>query len=339
MFALLSGTGVVGPWVERFRGVSDQPVSSDATPVLFTVVPGATASQVGSDLEQAELIRSAATFRLAAELQGVSGSLRAGEHELRRNMTVGEILSTLTSDQMLPENLVTIPEGWRAEEIAHLLDGAGVVPAAAFLEAVSGKTAIASRLPSGATTFEGYLFPDTYDFGSEPTPDSIVQRFLEEFNRRVDESLRIRTKERGLTLHEAITLASIIEREAVVPQERREISAVYHNRLQRDMLLQADPTTAYALVPFGTLSVENGYWKRDLTALDLQVDSPYNTYRVGRLPPAPISNPGIAAIEAASDPARSPWLYFVRDAEKGDGTHLFAESYDEHLVNEARRTP
>jgi UPF0755 protein len=134
-----------------------------------------------------------------------------------------------------------------------------------------------------------------------------------------------------------MTLASIVEREAQQPEERALIAAVFHNRLRRGMPLQADPTTQYALIPFGRLVTNRTYWKTSLTQADLDTESPYNTYKVSGLPPAPIANPGLASIRAAAIPADVPWLYFVA---RGDGSHLFADTLDGHLRNlaEARRS-
>jgi UPF0755 protein len=233
---------------------------------------------------------------------------------------------------------VTIPEGWRAEEIAKYLEARGVVDGSAFLDAVAGRDpAIDLPLPEGASSFEGYLFPDTYDFGREPTPRSVLKTFLQDFDRRVTDATFAKADARGLSEHELLTLASIVEREATEPEERAEIAAVFRNRMAQGMPLQADPTVQYARVPFGTLSAD-AFWPTDLTRDDLQIRSPYNTYQVKGLPPAPICNPGVAAIRAAAEPSDRPWLYFVA---KGDGSHLFARTLDEHNQNVAqvRATP
>jgi UPF0755 protein len=136
-----------------------------------------------------------------------------------------------------------------------------------------------------------------------------------------------------MTVHELVTLASIIEREAVEPEERPKVSAVLHNRLDLGMPLEADPTVQYALLPFGSLSAPSGFWKAPLSSQDLQVGSSYNTYQRDGLPPGPICSPGLAALQAAANPAEGPWLYFFA---KGDGSHLFATTLDEHLQNIAR---
>jgi len=319
--------------VESIRGFDDRPPSDDPVQVPFVIRPGTTAAGVGQDLLRAGLIRSTTAFRLEVELRDVGSHLAVGEYSLRRNMTVGQILDVFKAGPSTRGPLATIPEGWRAEEIAQYLDARGIVSASAFLDAVAGRDPdVDVDLPANATTFEGYLFPDTYDFGRDPTPESVLNTFLSDFRRRAGPTLAARSADRGLTPHQLVTLASIIEREATEADERPSIAAVFENRLVRGMPLQADPTVQYALIPFGTLA-PNGFWPTTLRLQDLQMSSPYNTYVVRGLPPAPICNPGLASIEAAANPADEPWLYFVA---KGDGSHLFARTLDEHNTNVAR---
>lgn len=326
-----SGIGRLDQLTSSLRDLGDGPVSDDPTPVLFRVRPGSSATAIASELERAGLIRSAQAFRLQVEIRGVGRRLGVGEYQLRRNMTVREILDTLSGGQALGTGLVTIPEGWRAEEVALLLEARGVTSAAAFMEVVSGQRGAGPQLPAAAPTLEGYLFPDSYDFGREPTPEGVVRTLLTQFERRVDAEVRASAAARGLSVHELIVLASIVEREAMESHERGDIAAVYHNRLARGMPLQADPTVQYALVPFGVLSAGLSYWP-EVVPEDLAVDSPFNTYRVNGLVPGPICNPGMASIRAAAQPEDRPWLYFVA---RGDGSHLFAETLQEHLRNVA----
>jgi len=334
LFAI-SGVNTVSRWIAELGAIGDdRPPSDDPTEYVFLVRPGASANEVGAELQRAGFIRSATAFRIQVELRNAAASLAVGEYELRRNMSVGEIVETLALGQTRRTGLVTIPEGWRTEEIARYLEASGVVSAEDFMTVVVGRGGPdAPDLPSGAPSFEGYLFPESYEFGRDVSAETVLRRFLAEFERRVDQQIRTAAVARGLSLHELITLASIVEREASQPDERGEIAAVYENRLDRGMLLQADPTTQYALVPFGTISADTPYWKRELALEDLQRDSPYNTYRTAGLPPGPIANPGIAAINAVANAPERPWLYFVARA---DGSHLFAESLDAHNQNVAR---
>jgi UPF0755 protein len=334
-FLTVSGVNSVSRWIEELGAMGDdRPVSEDPTTYVFLVRPGASASEIGADLQRAGLIRSATAFRLQVELRNAAEHLAVGEYELRPNMALGEIVDTLALGQTRRTGLVTIPEGWRAEEIAQYLEASGVVSAEDFMAVVAGRGGPeAPELPAGASSFEGYLFPESYEFGRDVPAETVLRRFLAEFDRQVDQPIRAAATARGLSLHQLMTLASIVEREASQSDERGEIAAVFENRLERGMPLQADPTTQYALVPFGTLSPDARYWKHDLTLEDLQGDSPYNTYRRAGIPPGPIANPGLAAISAVAHAPNRPWLYFVARA---DGSHLFAESLDSHNQNVAR---
>jgi UPF0755 protein len=185
-----------------------------------------------------------------------------------------------------------------------------------------------------AKSLEGFLFPDTYEVDRKATPTEIASTMLRQFERRYGADLRQAAAGRGLTLVQAVTLASIVEREAAHPEERPVISSVYNNRLQAGMRLEADPTVQYAVA-----SLDRGadgraaLWKRDLTYEDLKTESPYNTYRVGGLPPAPICNPGLDSLRAASSPAATAYLFFVA---RGDGSHAFATTAEEHFANVQR---
>jgi UPF0755 protein len=298
------------------------------------VRPGSTAAEIGEDLQRAGLIRNATTFRVLANVNKVGNQLQVGDYELRRNMNVSEVLDVLASGQTVRSALVTVPEGWRAEEIAQYLETKGVSSSSGFMEAIRNQALVSELTPAGnLTALEGYLFPDSYDFGRNPTAESVVRTMVGQFEQRVSPTIRAQARAHGLSLAQLVVLASIIEREAVAPEDRAQISAVFHNRLDQGMPLQADPTTQYALIPFGTLTPGLTYWKRDLTQADLRNDSPFNTYRTGGLPPAPICNPGLPSLEAAANPVDRPWLYFVA---RGDGTHLFARTLEEHNRNVAQ---
>jgi UPF0755 protein len=166
--------------------------------------------------------------------------------------------------------------------------------------------------------------------------EEVVRRLVGQFERQVGEEIRSKAQQRGLSVHQLVTLASIIEREALRADERPWISAVYHNRLQRGVPLEADPTVQYALVAPGTRSVPSGFWKANLAPDDLRVGSLYNTYQAVGLPPGPICSPGVASIEAAASPFDGPWMYFVA---RGDGSHAFAATLEEHLRNVAMEQP
>lgn len=311
----------------------DQRASDDPTPIQFTIREGETASTIAERLERDGLISSALTFRLLARIRGADAHLEAGQYELRRNMTASEIIDKLEEGRRLLTRITTI-EGWRSEEMADLLDRRGLARREEFLSltrnAIFDYDFLADR-PKGAS-LEGYLFPDTYDIRPGSTATDIVRMMLSNFGSRFDSSMREKAARSGLTIHQVVTLASIVEREAAVASERPTIAGVFLNRLEAGVPLQADPTVQYAVVGTapGTLP---DYWKKGLSLADLQVESPYNTYRVKGLPPGPIANPGLASLVAVIEPAETDYLYFVA---KPDGSHEFARTLEEHNRNVAK---
>jgi UPF0755 protein len=228
------------------------------------------------------------------------------------------------------EIVFVVREGWRREEIAAAAPAAGLpFSADEFLAATVSAAGLplAADLPAGAS-LEGYLFPDTYRLSPEATAADLARAMVENFNRRVDESLRSGFSAHGLTLHQAVTLASVVEREAAVPDERPLIASVFLNRLAAGMLLEADPTIQFAL----GLQPDGAWWKSPLSLEDLAVDSPYNTYRVSGLPPGPIAAPGLSSLQAVASPAETSYLYF-RAMCDGSGRHSFAATFEGHLQN------
>lgn len=301
-------------------------------PVTITVEEGEGAEAIASKLKRAGVIRSALLFRVLAALEGVENRLGAGEYRLQKGMAAAQVLDLLRQG-VTALGFVTIREGLRAEEVAALLEKAGVVPREEFLRAVAGdyraEFDFLADLPAEATV-EGYLFPDTYNFPQDATAAAVVRQMLANFDRRFGPTLRREAAQAGLSLHQAVTLASIVEREAHLPSERPLIASVFLLRLALDMQLAADPTVQYALTNDPASVASHGYWKRDLTVEDLQVSSPYNTYRNLGLPPGPIANPGLASLTAVARPTPTSYLYFVA---KPDGSHAFAETLEEHQQN------
>ncbi len=209
------------------------------------------------------------------------------------------------------------------------------MPAQAFLDALHNghySYDFPQNEPPGAG-LEGYLFPDTYEFPAQNKPEDVVNLMLKDFGQRLTPDLRQAIAGQGLTIHQAVTLASIVEREAQVPAEQPIIASVFENRMKIGMPLQADPTVQFALSQDPKSVAQFGLWKGDLTYDDLAVDSPYNTYAHTGLPPGPIANPGLGALQAVAHPAQTNYLYFVA---KGDGSHAFAATYDEQLANIAK---
>jgi UPF0755 protein len=312
--------------------------AQDTAKQTVTVAPGATAGDIGADLQQRGLIRSGLAFRLAAEQAGVGTSLAAGDYELSRSMSTSEIVQVLARGQVKRGLVATIPEGWRTEQIADRLEATGFASRDEFSRAVAapasvpGFDALAEPRPA---RLDGYLFPETYEVAQKVSGARAAELMVRMFSQRVGEVLRT-PPESKLTQNQVLTLASIVEREAKQPSERPTIASVYLNRLAANLRLQADPTVQYAVATRdGTAASAYNYWKQELSPADLALDSPFNTYVVSGLPPAPICNPGEASIRAVLQPARTDYLYFVATTD-GSGTHLFARTLDEHNANVAK---
>ena len=259
--------------------------------------------------------------RVVARLLGVESSIQAGRYELEGGLSSYELLQQLVQGKAKVE-WVTIPEGLPARDIAGIVARQIEVDSTRFVE-LSHDSVFARSLGVGANSLEGFLFPETYGLRWGMSEEQIIGMMVKEFNRQIDDSLRQAASRSGYSFRELITLASIIEGEAMVDSERVIISGVYHNRLKKGMLLQADPTIQYLLKSR----------PRRLLNRDLEIDSKYNTYKYPGLPPGPINNPGRAAIVASIFPADVPYLYFVAT---GDGSHTFSRTLGAHLKAKAR---
>jgi UPF0755 protein len=280
------------------------------------VIPdGSTFQYVASLLEHERLIKSHSAFVLLGKSQSAERKVRAGEYELNPSMTPAEILSKLLNGQVLLRPL-TIPEGLTITQIADLVSQQGLTDRAEFIRLAKDRTFVTS-LGIKAETLEGYLYPDTYKFPRPVKAREVLAAMVEKLRQMVGPDLLIRMQELKMTMHEVLTLASIIEKETGSGGERPEISAVFHNRLKKHIPLQSDPTVIYGLSEF-----DGNLRKKDLSS-----PSPYNTYRVQGLPPGPIANPGIQAIRATLYPSDSRSLYFV---SRNDGTHQFSATLIEH---------
>ena len=285
-----------------------------------TVPSGATLRVAADSLEAAGVIGSAKLFSFYAKATKRDRSIKAGTYIFDRSASWNEVVDALVAGKGIVFT-VTIPEGWDLKTIIPSVARVMKVDSAA-LDAATRDTALIRRLGIPTPTLEGYLFPETYLLPEGSSATTIVRRLVSEFERRWKPEWNAQLEKLGMTRHQLMSLAAIIEKEARVAAERPTISAVYHNRLKRGMLLQADPTVLYAL----------GGHKARVLYRDLEVKSPYNTYRNVGLPPGPIASPGIASIEAALFPADVPFLYFVAHP---DGHHEFRATLREH--NEAVR--
>ncbi len=285
--------------------------------VLVQVPPGADASQVAEVLHRHGLLRSRLAFRLWARGWGLQGRIQAGEYKFSPSEGVGEILRRLAAGDVV-RHRVTFPEGFSAREVAQRLDRLGLVDAEAFLQEVGQRDRHWIPEMEGNTTgsVEGYLFPDTYYFPRGLPAERAVAAMVARF-REATGPLWSLPRPLGLSPHEVVTVASLVEREARYDFERARIAGVLYNRLRRGMPLQVDATVLYAL----------GRHKERVLYRDLEVDSPYNTYRTAGLPPGPIANPGLASLRAALQPESHDYLYYVA---RPDGTHVFTRTLAEH---------
>jgi len=290
------------------------PTSRAGKEVRFRVIPGRSLRNVSSDLARAGIIRHPRLFTLAARVFNAGGRIQAGEYLLSASMSPRTVLDYLVSGRVAVYK-VTVPEGYRLAQIAEILEAAGLVEAEQFKRAASDREVI-RKLGLAGETLEGYLFPDTYLFPGNPSPNVVIEAMVKEFFRHYGAAWEERAAELGLTRHQVVTLASMIEMEAQDPAERKMVAAVFHNRLKRRIRLQSDPTVMYGLGDFD-----------GLTKKDLETPTPYNTYIIKGLPPGPIANPGRAALEAALFPAPVDYLYFV---SRNDGTHAFSRNLAQH---------
>jgi UPF0755 protein len=305
---------------------------NDSAERTFVVESGDTPGSVGWNLEQQGIVTDGKVFRRVVQYLGAERDIQMGVYALSPSMTMEEIVMQLQHGRLLPR-VVTIPEGWRVEEIAALLESEGVVTSgAAFVEAVrSGRSDydfVLDRPADASASLEGFLFPDTYQFDQRSQPGIVVGIMLQNWANQIPKDVREKVTLQGRTLYDVVTLASIVEREAVAASERPLIAGVYTNRLKIGMYLQSDPTVQYAK---GYDATTGKWWNPMVQEEAITVVSAYNTFLNPGLPPAPICNPGLASIMAVIEPTESDYLFFYH---KGDGTHAFAVTYEEHLRNE-----
>ncbi len=299
---------------EKFKGYT-------STEQFVDVQSGATPATIGQRLVDAGVVRDALTFRAALWLSGRARELKAGEYRFDQPMSALEVVDKIARGDVYRRR-VTFREGLTIREMARVYEATELGPASDFENAARDATSIRDLDPD-APDLEGYVFPDTYSLRRETPASVLVAQMVAAFERAFNDDLRRAARDRGLTVREAVTLASLVEKETAVPSERPIVAAVYLNRRAINMPMQADPTVVYAMQRTGNY---NGNIRKE----DLQLDSPYNTYRYPGLPPGPIASPGRASLEAAVNPAQVDYLYFV---SKNDGSHVFARTLEEHNRN------
>lgn len=285
------------------------------TPITVEFPSGVSFYQIGKTLEEKGIIRDWEGFALLAKLRGATKKIKAGEYEFNTSMTPLKVLEKLEKGWVIKHPL-TIPEGHNIREIADLLGKRGLTTKERFLAKASDKVFLSS-IGIEASTSEGYLFPDTYQFFKGMPEEAMIKAMASRFREVFTKELEMRAKDMGISVKDAIILASIVEKETGRDRERPIIARVFINRIKQGIPLQSDPTVIYGIKDF------NG----NLTKKDLLTETPYNTYRKRGLPPSPISNPGLDSIRAVLYPADSDYIYFV---SKNDGTHHFSKTLGEH---------
>ena len=310
---LIAGAGAAAYLAQR---AITQPFSGHGEEErIVRIEPGSDAASILRQLEREGIIADARLARLYLRYAANDGSLKAGEYRFREPLTIPQVVAKLARGEVATHP-VTLIEGLTLPEAAAALAAAGRGEEKAFLSEM--------RDPARIADLEGYLFPDTYRFAAGTSETAVVDELVSTFRRRYRERLESRVEPGGL--RRLVTLASVVEKEARLDEERPLIAGVYAHRLRRRMPLQADPTVIYALILLDR-------WDGNLRRPDLRVDSPYNTYRYPGLPPGPICSPGLASLEAAAEPADTPYLYFV---SRNDGSHVFAATLAEHNRNVER---
>ncbi|MCD6224378.1 MAG: endolytic transglycosylase MltG [Deltaproteobacteria bacterium] len=292
-----------------------RPLRSDNSTKVVNIMPGHNFSNVLKELCNSGILVYPHRFKLLAVIKGYDKRIKSGEYLLSSSMTPTEILTIMAKGRVRLHKL-TIPEGYNIEQIAAAVFHAGTGDGNSFVKAAKNSS-LATQMEIKADTFEGYLFPDTYYFPQNTTPEITISTMVNRFHAIFSDDFEKQADKLGFSIHQIVTLASIIEKETGVSEERPIISSVFHNRLKKKMRLESDPTVIYGIDGF------NG----NITKKDLKKPSPYNTYLIRGLPPGPISNPGLKALEAALYPAETDFLYFVSKKNK---THKFSTNIREH---------
>lgn len=308
-----------------YNGTIYKPISlSGEAKKVEIAIDASSAGQVVETLYHAGLIKDKNTLKVFLRLSGLSSKLKAGKYEFNTGMSAAEIVNKMVRGEVKRNTIrVTIPEGYTVSDIAEVLSSKGLVDREEFLNTVKNGNFdydFLNGLPQRSGKLEGYLFPDTYEFAKDASPEQIIKKMLDRFDDVFDEDMRNKAKNMKMTVDQVVTVASMIEKEAKVAEERPIISAVIYNRLKLGMRLQIDATVQYAL----------GQWNEKVYTEDTKVDSPYNTYAYGGLPVGPISNPGKASLEAALNPEKVDYLYYVAKGD-GSGSHAFTVTYEEFL--------
>ncbi len=303
--------GLATAWLKPYKNYAESP--------KFIWIPrGATSYQIAHQLQTEGVVRHWTLFLSYLKIIKRSSALQAGEYQFEGSLTVPEIADKLIRGLVFYHQ-ITVPEGYSLFDIADLLEEKGFCTAQAF-RAAAAHVNLVSDLVQNAKNLEGFLFPDTYRLTRTATADEIVQWMVDRFRQVYTNYFESEARKSSLSLKEIVTLASLIEKETGLDEERELVSAVFHNRLRKRIPLQCDPTVIYAAKLMGR-------FRGEIYRSDLELNSPYNTYRHSGLPPSPIANPGLKSIQAALRPAQVDYLYFVSDS---NGSHIFSSTLAQH---------
>ncbi len=309
-------------------GLLTRPINPGAPEQTFTVKQDEPVVSIANTLQEAGLINDASMFRDYLIYTGLDTTIQAGDFKLSPAMSIVDIAHKMQDATPADVTFVILP-GWRMEEIAASLSTSGLKITPDEFITTSNAPRPGFDLLAGASSTEGFLYPDSYILPRATTVDQLVDNLLRNFTLHLSSDLREGFARQGLSVYQAVTLASIVEREAMQAEEAPVIASVYINRIKIGMKLEADPTVQYAM---GYNSVQQTWWTNPLRVDDFQYDSPYNTYLHDGLPPTPIDNPGLKSLEAVASPADTPYYYFSARCD-GSGYHNFTQTFEEHLQN------
>ncbi|MGH2775779.1 MAG: endolytic transglycosylase MltG [Actinomycetota bacterium] len=321
LFLLLGIPAAVGVVYLNSIGVTSS--SSPGKAVEVEIPEGTTMTEVGEILEDEGVIKSTMGFRIASFLQGADEGIQAGTYQLSTGLSARDALDRMLEGPEVKFITVTFPEGSWLPEFAERLDEDTNIKSRDFLGALESGEVKSNILPNDSNNFEGLLFPSTYQIVEQDSAQTLAQRLVDETEKQLEKVDTSRVEAMGYSKYEILNVASMIEAEAGVSQDRAKIARVIYNRLDEGMALGIDATVIYAL----------GERKNSLTSTDLEIDSPFNTRKVAGLPPTPIGAPGADAIKAAANPVEGPWLYYV--LSDCDGRHAFSVEYDDFLADKA----
>lgn len=309
-----------------YMGSESKPVDPDSKEYISVTVPsGMGTSRIAKLLEENNLIENTVVFKLQSKSKGYDGKFKAGQYSLSPSMSMEDIMKILIAGSDKTTRF-TIPEGYDIRRTTEKLSEEGLINTENFakeLETGQFDYKFLADAPAGPNRLEGFLFPNTYDIFTTANEHDIIDKMLYQFNKVFTDEYYARAEELGMSVREVITLASIIEREARISEDRPVIASVFYNRMKIDMPLQSCATVQYIL----------GEQKPVLSIKDTKIESPYNTYLNTGLPPGPIASPGADSIKAALYPADTDYLYFLA---KGDGSHAFSATYDQFLKDKSK---